>query len=99
MNLVSNLLTAEPAEGLWLLCGPPASGKSSFRRHGWSGPVVSPDDLRAEVFGDRYYPRGEGLVWARQRTVPEERLKQMAAAWAPPSRAEGLAAVWMVLQS
>lgn len=65
MSFGSILLRDQPAAAVWLLCGPPASGKSTFRHHWWIGPVVSPDDLRAAMFGTEYRPRGEGLVWAR----------------------------------
>lgn len=159
--LASVLLTREPPAGLWLLCGPPASGKSSFRRHWWAGPVVSPDELRLAIFGVAFDPRREGIVWLRVRqavgrsltsgkgvlldatnvsraarrpwirlaldsgvkayaiacwdpdhtplaellrrnaerseSVPAEKVTKLAAAWEPPSRAEGLEAVWAVV--
>lgn len=161
MSLGSVLLHGQPAAGIWLLCGPPASGKSTFRHDWWVGPVVSPDDLRSAIFGPKYQPRGEGLVWARakeqarrllqageavlidatnisraarspwirmarekgtnayaiacwdperiplaellkrngqrSRTVPEERLMEIAAAWERPSLAEGLQAIWTII--
>lgn len=154
------LLTPTPPPGLWLLCGPPASGKSTFRRDWWQGPAVSPDELRRRMLGTAFDPRREGLIWARTRqqvlrllrgeagvlldatsvrrsdrrtwvraageagrpayavacwdapAVPveillrrnaarpepvlEERLQAMAAAWQPPTRAEGFAQVWTV---
>lgn len=161
VKLAPILLTAEPTPGLWLLCGPPASGKSTFQHFFWSGPVVSPDDLRAAMFGKEYRHRAEGLIWlraqqqarrllsagkgvlidatnvsrgarrrwirmaeaagtpvyavvcwdpegepvdelvrrnaARERTVPEEKLREIAAARETPSRDEGLTGVWTVV--
>lgn len=161
MNLGAALLTPAPPPGLWLLCGPPGSGKSTFRRHWWQGAVVSPDELRLQITGTAFDPRREGLVWARVRgqvqrllaggqavlldatfvrradrrpwvaaapaagqpayalacwdpervpvaallhrngarlqPVPPGRVAAMAAAWQPPTRAEGFTAVWTVV--
>lgn len=161
MNLGAALLTPAPPPGLWLLCGPPASGKSTFRRTWWLGPLISPDDLRQQLFRTAFDPRREGILWARVRQqadhllaagrgvlldatnlrrsqrrgwlaaarkagvpayaiacwdpartpvsellrrngerpqpVPADRLRAMAAAWEPPARAEGFAAVWTIV--
>jgi predicted kinase len=155
------ILTPESATGLWLLCGPPASGKSTFRHNWWRGVVVSPDELRLAMFGATFNARREGAVWLRVRQqvarllpsargvlldatsvsraarrqwvkcarelqaktyaiacwdpgrtpvaellsrnrqrpqpVPEARVQSLAAAWQPPSLAEGFASVWTVI--
>lgn len=67
MNLGTALLTEAPPRGLWVLCGPPGTGKSTFRRLWWRGPVVSPDDLRQAMFGVAHDPRREGVLWKRVR--------------------------------
>lgn len=67
IGLGTALLTPDPPPGVWLLCGPPASGKSTFRRDWWQGPVVSPDELRLELFGTAFDPRCEGIIWTRVR--------------------------------
>jgi predicted kinase len=161
VGLTSALLAPDTAGGLWLLCGPPASGKSTFRHGWWNGPVVSPDELRLAMFGASFDPRREGAVWARVRQqvgrllpsgtatlldatnvsrsarrqwlkfahnaqtqayalacwdpgrtpvaellsrnrqrpdpVPEARVISLAAAWQPPSLAEGFGAVWTII--
>lgn len=76
MNLGQALLTPHPPAGLWLLCGPPASGKSSFRREWWLGPVVSTDELRRQILGTAFDLRREGLIWARTRRQVERLLQQ-----------------------
>jgi len=47
---------------LTILVGPPAAGKSTWRRQ-FQGEVISPDDIRRDVFGVQYDPRKEPAVW------------------------------------
>ncbi len=74
MRLSDALLTPTPPPGLWLLCGPPASGKSTFRETWWRGAVVSPDELRLQLLGRPYDPEAEGMIWARVRDEVERLL-------------------------
>lgn len=75
MNLSDLLLTSRPPAGLWLLCGPPASGKSSFRRYWWRGMVISPDELRLQIAGAPFDPRFEPVIWTRVRQQVRRRLR------------------------
>ncbi|MEW6276686.1 MAG: AAA family ATPase [Bacillota bacterium] len=47
---------------LIILIGPPAAGKSTWRKQ-FHGEVICPDDIRRKLFGVQYDPRVEPLVW------------------------------------
>lgn len=47
---------------LIILIGPPAAGKSTWRQQ-FRGEVISPDDIRRDLFGVQYDPRVEPAVW------------------------------------
>lgn len=73
---LTQMLSNQPPAGLYLLCGPPASGKTFFRHTWWTGNVLSPDDLRLAMLGTAFDPRREGVVWLRVRQQAERELGQ-----------------------
>ena len=49
---------------LWLLCGLPGSGKSSWlRRHARGAVIVCPDRIRKDILGHQFHQAAEQLVW------------------------------------
>lgn len=76
MGFAQLLVGESPPAGLYLLMGPPGSGKSTFRHAWWTARVLSPDDLRLAMLGTAFDLRREGVVWMRTRQQAERLLQQ-----------------------
>ena len=55
---------------LMMTVGLPRSGKTTWAR-AQGHPIVNPDSIRLNLYGHRYWPRGEKHVWAIARTMVE----------------------------
>lgn len=49
--------------------GLPRSGKTTWARDLILYPIVNPDAIRLEIYGQPFWPRGEPFVWATARAM------------------------------
>jgi len=60
-----------------LMCGLPRSGKSTWiRKNKIDEIVISPDEVRAKIFGHQFFANAEGFVWAFAESMVKLLLEQ-----------------------
>lgn len=60
-----------------IMCGLPRSGKSTWIKNNKTNEVIiSADDIRYLVYGQRYWQDGESLMWSIRKIILEYMMKQ-----------------------
>lgn len=61
---------------IFILIGLPRSGKTTWRNKNAKGLVISADDIRYKVYGQRFFGEGEHLMWAIRGILLNTALEQ-----------------------
>ena len=55
---------------LIIMCGLPRSGKSTWiRKNKGDAVIVSPDEIRSDIFGHQFFKNCEPWVWAMAKSM------------------------------
>ena len=70
-------MTKKKTQTMTLMCGLPRSGKSTWiRKNCTSEVIVSPDQIRAKIFGHQFHSNSEGFIWAFAEAMAKLLLEQ-----------------------